>query len=64
MTVKEAECQVYENARLEGNTKVAGTFVGECVGLISSIRPAGDIIKDTITEATAILSRNHLLVIE
>lgn len=40
-----------------GDTDVANTFVGEVTGLIHDIRPAADIIEDTVAEAEKLLQR-------
>lgn len=52
---QEAECKRYEEARLQGDTTVAGTFVGECVGLIDEVLPAAQITESTINQAAEIL---------
>jgi len=45
-----------------GDVTTANTFVGEVVGLIQSIRPAGDILDDMVAGAEAVLKQKYLLV--
>jgi len=50
----------WEAAWLAGDTSCANTFVGEAVGLIDSIDPAGVILQRVIQEAEARLDRGWL----
>lgn len=52
------EYQRYETARMQGDTSVAGTFVGEAVGLISEILPVAQITSSIVKEAAQVISAN------
>ncbi|MGD9867947.1 MAG: NAD(P)H-dependent flavin oxidoreductase [Hyphomicrobiales bacterium] len=62
--VKDAEGQSarWKRAWETGDVDVANTFVGECVGQIRAIEPAGDILRRIVREAEACLSRGRSLV--
>lgn len=53
--VADKEAAKYRKAWAEGDPKGSNTFVGEVVGLIRDIRPAGDIIEGMVREACALL---------
>lgn len=51
------ELERYMRAREEGDAANTGIFVGEAVGLINEVRPAGDIVRDIAAEAERLLAR-------
>lgn len=57
LTVAEAEAAKYRQAWAEGDPDGSNTFVGEAVGMIGSIEPAGDLIRRLVDEAEACLKR-------
>lgn len=57
MTVAEAEAGKYRQAWAAGDPDGSNTFVGEAVGLIDAIEPAGDILRRIADEAEACLKR-------
>jgi nitronate monooxygenase len=54
--VAEAEAAKYRQAWLEGDPDNANTFIGEAVGLIDAIEPAGDIVMRMAREAERLMS--------
>ncbi len=50
------EAAKWRAAWLEGNMDVANTFVGEAAGMIDTVLPAGEIIKQMVSEAEERLS--------
>jgi nitronate monooxygenase len=56
LAVAEAEAAKYRQAWLEGDPDNANTFIGEAVGLIDAIEPAGDIVMRMAREAERLLS--------
>lgn len=57
MRVADEEAAKYRKAWVEGDPDGANTFVGEAVGLIDGIAPAGDIIRRLVKEAEERLGR-------
>ena len=51
MTVADQEAEKYRRAWAEGDPEGSNTFVGETVGLIQSIEPAGAIVTCLVREA-------------
>lgn len=51
MAVADAEAAKYRKAWAEGDPEGSNTFVGEVVGLIADIPPAGEIIRRMVEEA-------------
>jgi len=58
VAVADEEAAKYRKAWAEGDPKGSNTFVGEVVGLIRDIQPAGDIIEGMVREACALLQAN------
>jgi nitronate monooxygenase len=56
LSVADAEAVKYRQAWLEGDPDNANTFIGEGVGLIDAIEPAGDIVVRMAREAERLLS--------
>ena len=56
LAVAEVEAAKYRQAWLEGDPGNANTFIGEAVGLIDAIEPAGDIVMRMAREAERLLS--------
>lgn len=57
MEVADAEAAKYRKAWSEGDPEGSNTFVGEVVGLISDIAPAGEIIRRMVEDAEARLRK-------
>lgn len=57
IAVAEEEAQKYRKAWAEGDPERSNTFVGEAVGLIDGIVPAGDLVRGMVSEAEACLKR-------
>lgn len=57
MKVADEEAAKYRKAWVEDDPEGANTFVGEAVGLIDGIAPAGDIIRRLVKEAEERLGR-------
>jgi nitronate monooxygenase len=55
--VAEAEVAAYAEAAAKGDAGYVGATVGESIGLIHGIAPAGAILGSMVTEAEAILAR-------
>jgi nitronate monooxygenase len=55
--VAEAEVARYAEAAAEGDARQAGATVGEAIGLIHGVAPAGTILRTMIGEAESILRR-------
>jgi len=53
--VIEREMESYFDAARRGDVEHTGVFVGEAVGLINDIRPAGDIVRQIAREAEELL---------
>jgi nitronate monooxygenase len=51
----------YTRARDAGDMQNTGIFVGEAAGLLNDVRPAGDIVRDMVTEAERILANRREL---
>ncbi|MEN0041602.1 MAG: nitronate monooxygenase [Pseudomonadota bacterium] len=51
----EAESARWKQAWVDGNTTTANTFVGEGTGLIADVRPAADLIDETVAQAKVLL---------
>ena len=51
MSVADQEAELYRKAWAEGDPEGSNTFVGEAVGLIHSIEPAGAIVSRLVSEA-------------
>jgi len=58
----EVEAARWRQAWNDGDAAVASTFIGEGVGLIDSIAPAGEILARIATEAEQVLRRGQRLV--
>jgi nitronate monooxygenase len=56
--VIEREMECYFAAARRGDVEHTGVFVGEAVGLIKDIRPAGDIVRQIVRETEELLGRN------
>jgi len=56
LAVADEEAAKYRQAWLEGDPDNANTFIGEAVGLIDAIEPAGDIVVRMAREAERLLS--------
>ncbi len=56
LAVAEAEAAKYRRAWIEGDPDNANTFIGEAVGLIDAVEPAGDIVGRMAREAERLLS--------
>jgi nitronate monooxygenase len=56
LAAADAEAVKYRQAWLEGDPDNANTFIGEAVGLIDAIEPAGDIVARMAREAEQLLS--------
>jgi nitronate monooxygenase len=54
-TLRDGEKGRYFNAMKSGDAENTAVWVGEAVGLIHSVRPAGDIITDMVAEAERLL---------
>ena len=54
----ESESPRWTNAFAAGDTNVANTFVGEVVGLVNSIEPAGELLHDIVSQAEKLMQRN------
>jgi nitronate monooxygenase len=57
MAVADEEAAKYRKAWAEGDPEGSNTFVGEVVGLISDIPPAGEVIRRIVEEAKVQLGR-------
>ena len=55
--VQEREMQRYFEASRRGDVENCGVFIGEAVGLIADVRPAGAILCQIVSEAEALLAR-------
>ena len=55
--VAENEVKRYADAAASGDTSIVSPIVGEAVGIIHDIRPAGKILEDIVREAATILKR-------
>jgi nitronate monooxygenase len=53
--VQEREMQRYFDASRRGDVENTGVFVGEAVGLIGDVRPAGAILRQIVSEAEGLL---------
>jgi hypothetical protein len=42
-----------------GDTNVANTFIGEVVGLVNSIEPAGVLLHDMVSQAEKLLQSDY-----
>jgi nitronate monooxygenase len=51
----------YAEAAIAGDAAVAATIVGECVGLIDKIEPAGPLVERIAAEAERLLKRGAAL---
>ena len=51
----ESESSKWKSAWIAGDTNVANTFVGEVVGLVNSIEPAGALLHDIVAQAEKLL---------
>ena len=51
-----------ETARYEGKIEEGGMACGQSAGLINSIKPAGQIVRDVMTEAQAALEERFLAI--
>jgi NAD(P)H-dependent flavin oxidoreductase YrpB (nitropropane dioxygenase family) len=49
-----------EKARYEGKVEEGGMACGQSAGLISAIKPAGQIVRDVMSEAQATLEERFL----
>jgi nitronate monooxygenase len=49
----------YWNAVRDGEVERTGVFVGEAIGLIHNVRPAGEIVEQIAAEAEALLGAAH-----
>jgi nitronate monooxygenase len=58
--VADAEVKRYTEAAGNGDTRMVSAIVGEAVGLIRDIAPAGKILQDLVSEAEGILSQKAL----
>jgi len=56
MAVADAEAAKYRKAWAEGDPEGSNTFVGEVVGLIADIPPAGEVIRRMVAEAESRLA--------
>lgn len=56
-TVAETEAKRYAEAAAVGDTTVVSAIVGEAVGLIGNIAPAGVILQEVVSQAARILSK-------
>ena len=54
----ESEFTKWTSAWAAGDTNVANTFVGEVVGLVNSIEPAGALLNDIVSRAEKLLQTN------
>jgi len=50
-----SESTKWKSAWVAGDTNVANTFVGEVVGLVNSIEPAGALLRDIVSQAEKLL---------
>lgn len=55
--VADVEVKRYAEAAASGDTRIVSAIVGEAVGLIRDIAPAGKILQDLVSEAERILGR-------
>lgn len=55
--VAEAQIKRYAEAAATGDARVVSAIVGEAVGIIREIAPAGKILEELVSEAERILSR-------
>lgn len=53
----EREGKRYTQARDSGDADNTGIFVGEAVGLINDVRPAGDIVRGLVADAERVMAR-------
>ncbi|EFL89841.1 nitronate monooxygenase family protein [Ahrensia sp. R2A130] len=53
----EAESTRWKQAWVDGEVTTANTFVGEATGMISGVRPAANLIEETVMQASALLKR-------
>ncbi|MBL4892499.1 MAG: nitronate monooxygenase [Rhizobiaceae bacterium] len=53
-----AEADKWTAAWAAGDTDIANTMVGEATGLISSVKPAAEILESIVSEATDIISNS------
>ena len=56
LAVADEEAEKYRRAWLEGDPEGSNTFIGEAVGLIRSIEPAGEVLQRMAREAEDLLS--------
>jgi nitronate monooxygenase len=61
-TVRDAEAARYREAAKAGDANVAATIVGEAIGLIDAIEPAGEIVGRMAAGAEALLKRGARIV--
>lgn len=59
VAVADREAEKYRAAWAAGDPEGSNTFVGEAVGLINGIQPAGDIVRRLVAEAEACLRRDR-----
>jgi nitronate monooxygenase len=59
---RDAQVERYKQAAAAGDASIAATIVGEGVGLIQAIEPAGVILERMVAEAEALLKRGAALV--
>lgn len=62
MAVADEEAAKYRQAWAEGDPERSNTFVGEVVGLIQDIEPAGDIIRRMVRDAETALSHPNVCI--
>lgn len=55
--VADAEAKRYAEAAAAGNAEIVSPIVGEAVGLIHEVAPAGKIVQDIVAEAEGILTK-------